>query len=327
MPHLQGMSELHKFIFDGVPVRGQLVLLTDAWQELLARRVANTHTGAYPAAVARLLGELTAATVLMQGNIKFDGTLVLQIFGDGPLKVAVAEVQSDLRLRATASLADPLPADGGTLGALVNAHGGGRCAITLDPRTRQPGQHPYQGVVPLVDAAGMPLASVAAVLEHYMHQSEQLDTTFVLAAGETRAAGLLLQRLPAQGGLAPRAGGTGEDDYARLSLLARSLQPAELLGLDADTILRRLFWNEGLLRLETLQGERGPRFACSCSRARIARMLVGLGQAEVESILREQGQVEVGCDFCGQQERFDAVDIGRLFTPVEQRVPPPAGVQ
>ena len=98
------MSELHKFIFDGLPVRGQLVRLTDAWQELLRRRAANTQTGAYPPAVAEMLGEMTAAAVLMQGNIKFDGALVMQIFGDGPVKVAVAEVHNDLRLRATATV-------------------------------------------------------------------------------------------------------------------------------------------------------------------------------------------------------------------------------
>lgn len=324
------MSELHKFIFDGLPVRGQLVRLTDAWQELLARRAGDGGSGAYPLAVTQLLGELTAAAVLLQGNIKFDGTLVLQIEGDGPLKLAVAEVQTDLRLRATATLVGAV-APGATLDALVNAQGQGRCAITLDPRERKPGQRPYQGIVPLVDADGQALASVGAMLEHYMRQSEQLDTTLVLAASGQTAAGLLLQRLPVQGeyNLAQgrQAEEGGEDDFARLSILARSLRQEELLGLDADTILRRLFWEERLLRLESRQGERGPRFACACSRARMAAMLTGLGQAEVEDVLREQGEVEVGCDFCGRQERFDAIDVARLFTPVEQQAPQPPALQ
>lgn len=324
------MSELHKFIFDGLPVRGQLVRLTDAWQELLARRAGDLGRGAYPAPVTQLLGELTAAAVLLQGNIKFDGALVLQLQGDGPVKLAVAEVQADLRLRATATLAGAIAPDA-TLGALVNAQGQGRCAITLDPRARQPGQQPYQGIVPLVGPDGQALAGVGAMLEHYMRQSEQLDTTLVLAASEQAAAGLLLQRLPVQGehnlaqGRQVEEG--GEDDFARLSILARSLRREELLELDADTLLRRLFWDERLLRLESRQGERGPRFACSCSRARMATMLAGLGQAEVEDVLREQGEVEVGCDFCGRQERFDAVDVARLFTPAEQRVPQPPIVQ
>ena len=98
------MSELHKFLFDGLPVRGMIVRLTDAWTEVLRRRAGNTETGAYPPAVGELLGEMAAAGVLMQSNIKFNGALVLQIFGDGPVKLAVAEVQSDLGLRATATV-------------------------------------------------------------------------------------------------------------------------------------------------------------------------------------------------------------------------------
>ena len=332
------MSELHKFIFDGLPVRGQLVRLTGAWQEVLRRRAANTQTGAYPPPVAEMLGEMTAAAVLMQGNIKFDGALIMQIFGDGPVKVAVAEVQNDLRLRATASIVGAVP-PGMRLPDMVNAQGKGRCAITLDPKNRQEGQQPYQGVVPLNDEGGAPLMDLAAVVEHYMRQSEQLDTTLVLAADEQVAAGLLIQRLPVQGqdnlsqssvareDDAGDAGEAAEDDYQRIAILARSLQREELLGLDADTILRRLFWEEKLMRFEPQAGSAGPRFACSCSRERVAAMLKGLGQHEAEDILEEQGEIEVGCDFCGQQERFDAVDVGRLFTPAAQQSPLPGSVQ
>ncbi|MEZ5606897.1 MAG: Hsp33 family molecular chaperone HslO [Burkholderiaceae bacterium] len=326
------MSELHKFIFEGLPVRGALVRLTDAWQEVLRRRTANTQTGAYPPPVAELLGEMAAAAVLMQSGIKFDGALVMQIFGDGPVKLAVAEVQSDLRLRATASVAGAV-APGVTLAQLVNASGQGRCAITLDPRLRLPGQQPYQGVVPLAGPGGVALPGVAEVIEQYMRQSEQLDTTLVLAADGTRAAGLLLQRLPVQGrhNLAQshvaREEGVQDDAFERLSLLARSLKREELLELDANTVLHRLFWQEPLQRFEPLLGASGPRFACSCSRERVAAMLKGLGRDEAEAIVREQGQVEVSCDFCGQQERFDAVDVGRLFTPAAQQPPQPGSVQ
>ena len=123
------------------------------------------------------------------------------------------------------------------------------------------------------------------------------------------------------------AGEAAEDDYQRIAILAKSLKREELLGLDADTILRRLFWEENLMRFEPLAGAQGPRFACSCSRGRVAAMLKGLGQDEAEDILKEQGQIEVGCDFCGQQERFDAVDVGRLFTPAAQQSPEPGSVQ
>ena len=135
------MSELHKFIFDGLPVRGSIVRLTDAWTEILARRQANTATGAWAPPVAELLGEMAAAGALMQSNIKFNGALVLQIFGDGPVKVAVAEVQHDLSLRATAKVVGEVGADA-RLSDMVNAGNKGRCAITLDPKDKFPASSP-----------------------------------------------------------------------------------------------------------------------------------------------------------------------------------------
>ena len=318
------MSELHKFIFEGLPVRGILVRLTDAWTDILHRRASNTQTGAYPEPVRQLLGELLAAATLMQSNIKFDGALVVQVHGDGPVKLLVAEVQPDLRLRATATLAGAIAADA-SLSSMVNAENRGRCAITLDPKTRFAGRQPYQGVVPLFGDHGEKLEKISEVLEHYMLQSEQLDTRLVLAADEQMAAGLLIQRMPLQG--TRNLGGQGNEDeigrnedYRRIALLAASLRRDELLSLDADTILRRLFWEERLLRLDSLAGPRGPHFACSCSREKVATMLVGLGAAEADSIVAEQGHVEVACEFCGKQYRFDPVDAAELFLPLAARV-------
>lgn len=328
------MSELHKFLFDGLPVRGMIVRLTDAWTELLARRAGNTETGAYPAPVSELLGEMAAAAVLMQSNIKFNGALVLQVFGDGPVKLAVAEVRSDLSLRATASVSGELPAHAG-LADLVNAGGGGRCAITLDPQDRLPGQQPYQGVVPLHGDRKEKLHRLSDVLQHYMLQSEQLDTTLVLAANDEVAAGLLIQRMPArgEGNLAGAAGRGNEDrigldeDYNRIATLAASLTRDELLSLDVETILRRLFWEERLLRFAPQRGESGPRFACSCSRERVGNMLRSLGIDEVQGILDERGSIEVGCEYCGQQYHFDAVDAAQLFTAPGQQPPVSSSVQ
>jgi molecular chaperone Hsp33 len=325
------MSELHKFLFDGLPVRGALVRLTDAWTDILARRQANNATGAWPPPVAELLGEMAAAGALMQSNIKFNGALVLQIFGDGPVKVAVVEVQHDLTLRATAkvvgdvSVSDRLP-------ELVNLHNRGRCAITLDPRDKFPGQQPYQGVVPLHGDQREKIGKLSEVLQHYMLQSEQLDTTLVLAADDKVAAGLLIQRLPleGEGNLAGSLVSQANEDeiglnehYNRISMLASSLKREELLELDVDTILRRLFWEEKLLRFPAQQ----PRFACTCSRERVANMIRGLGQPEADGILEEQGQIEVGCDFCGQQYRFDAVDAAQLFTSPGDQPPVTSAVQ
>jgi molecular chaperone Hsp33 len=324
------MSQLHKFLFDGLPVRGMLVQLTDVWQEVLKRRAANADTGAYPEPVRHLLGEMTAASVLMQSNIKFNGALVMQIFGDGPLKLAVVEVQPDLSLRATAKVVGDL-GDARTLPEMVNVHNEGKCAITLDPLNKMPGQQPYQGVVPLFDDQRNKLDKFSDVLQHYMLQSEQLDTTLVLAANDTTAAGLLIQRLPVkgEGNLAAQATMDDEDeigrneDYNRISILAASLTAEELLNLDAENILHRLFWEEKLLRFEPLN----PSFACSCSRERVSNMIRSLGTDEVESILAELGQVEVGCDFCGQQYRYDAVDAAHIFTGTESQAPSTSSLQ
>ena len=315
------MSDLHKFLFDGLPVRGMLVRLTDSWQEALRRRAT---VGAFPPEVRVLLGEMAAAGVLMQANIKFNGSLVLQIFGDGPVKLAVAEVQPDLSFRSTAKVVGEVPA-GARLEAMLNVHGQGRCAITLDPRDRLPGQQPYQGVVPLHGDRREALQDVSQVLEHYMLQSEQLDTRLILAADDQVAAGLLIQRLPVQGqgNLDGTAAARNEDDiglseaYNRISTLAATLTRDELLTLDADTIVHRLFWEEQLTRYEPLR----PSFACRCSRDRVRGMLRGLGRDESESLIAERGLVEVGCDFCGVQYRFDAVDVGEMFTPGPNQPP------
>lgn len=323
------MSELHKFLFDGLPVRGMVVRLTDGWTEILQRRASNSATGAYPPVLRDMLGEMVAAATLMQSNIKFDGALVLQIFGDGPVKLAVVEVQPDLRLRATATVVGPLDGVSG-LGDMVNVNNEGRCSITLDPTTKFPGQQAYQGVVPLFDDAGIRIEKVSSVIEHYMLQSEQLDTTLVLAANATVATGLLIQRLPLQG--TRNLSGSlvsqeNEDqigrneDYNRISILAHSLKRDELLSLDVDTILHRLFWQEPMTRFEPQQGETGPRFSCSCSRARVGRMIVGLGRSEAESILAEREVIEVACEFCGVQYHFDAVDAAQLFAgPVQEPI-------
>jgi molecular chaperone Hsp33 len=311
------MSELHRFVFDGLPLRGALVQLGAPWREMLAVRAGAP----FPAAVRELLGEMAAAGLLMQSGLKFDGALILQVQGDGPVKLAVAEVRSDLSFRATATVVGEVPPAAG-LEALLNVHGRGRCAITLDPAQRRPGQQPYQGVVPLHGDRREPLQQLSQVLEHYMLQSEQLDTRMLLAADDERAAGLLIQRLPADG--TGRVSGERDEDqiglnedFNRIAHLAATLTRDELLKLDAETVLRRLFWEERLRRFEP----RRARFACSCARERVAGMLRGLGREEVDSIIAERGEVEVGCEFCGRQYRFDAIDAATLFIPPADQPP------
>ena len=322
------MSEVHKFIFEGVPVRGQLVRLTDDWRELLRRR--TTAGQALEEPVRNLLGEMTAAAVLMQSNIRFDGALILQVFGDGPVKFAVAEVQADLSFRATAKVIGAMPATAG-LAMLMNRHGRGRCAITLDPADTSRGRQRYQGVVALSDSEARPWPALNLALEHYMRQSEQLETRIVLAADDTLAAGLLIQRLPVEGvgnlGVSAGVSGSSPDDaFNRIAHLGATLTRTELLTLDAATLLRRLFWDEPLRRFGAADAGQAPRFECRCSRQRVGRMLQGLGRTEVDAILAEQGRVEIGCDFCALQYQFDAVDVGELFTPMRDQLAPSAAI-
>jgi len=322
------LSELHKFIFEGLPVRGMLVRLTDGWQEVLSRRAKAGD--AFPQPVRHLTGEMAAAATLMQASIKFNGALILQIHGDGPVKLAVAEVQPDLAFRVTAKVIGDVAADAG-LEAMLNVHGQGRCAITLDPKDKLPGQQPYQGIVPLHGDRREPLQQLSDVLEHYMLQSEQLDTRLVLAANDQVAAGLLIQRLPVEGvgnlGTRRNEDEIGRNEaYNRIAHLASTLTRDELLTLDAETVLHRLFWEETVRRFEPLAGANGPRFACGCSRERVGQMLKSLGREEIDGIVVEQGQVEIGCDFCGKKYHFDPVDVGELFTPSKNQAPPSRGV-
>lgn len=285
---------LLKFLFRDAPVRGEIVRLQASWQRMVANH-------GYPTPVTRLLGEMTAAAALLAANIKFDGALILQIQGNGPVRLLVAEVQPQMRLRATAKLREAANLDpAATLQALVNPGGDARCAITLDPSGRLPGQQPYQGVVPLAGE------TIAQVLENYLRQSEQVESRLWLAADEQAAAGVLLQKLPQEGGAAARP---DVDAWQRVGALTATLTRDELLALAPAALAHRLYWEERLDHFAPVE----PRFQCTCSRRRSGRMLLSLGREEVDSILAERGDVEIVCDFCNARYAFDAVDIGQLF--------------
>lgn len=315
------MDVLQRFLFDGMPVRGACVVLRDVWQDVLKRQAQRPGTPAWADAHRALAGEMAAAGVLLHSSITFDGALVLQIQSEGPVQLAVAEVQPDAGLRVTLRGRAPAEAAGdANFAALVGGGAGGRCVMTLKPGQTQPGQQPYQGIVALTDAQGQPWASLAQALTHHMQASEQIDTVLVLAADAQRAAGLLVQRMPVQGaanleGMDTTAAAQADDDWARLALLARSLRPQELLTLDVSTVLHRLYHAEPLRLLPRAVQ---PHFACTCSRSRVARMIVGLGQAEAVATLHAHGDIEVSCDFCGHVERFDAAAVMGLFAAPDQ---------
>lgn len=287
---------LRKFMFEHSAVRGELVELPQTWQQVQMRR-------SYPAPVRNVLGEMMAAAALLSANLKFNGAIVMQIHGDGPLKLLVVECDSQLRMRATAKLApDASVAENASLQELVNQNGQGRFVITLDPKDKLPGQQPYQGIVPLDGD------SVSVILENYMLRSEQLDTKLWLAADDKVARGLLLQKLPQEGGIGITVADDGET-WNRTVALASTVQEEELLTTDIDTLLHRLFWEETIRMFEPMQ----PAFECSCNREKVGNMLKMLGQEEVDSALAELGQLTINCDFCGQEYTFDKVDGAQLF--------------
>jgi molecular chaperone Hsp33 len=290
-------DQIKKYLFPDHSTRVQAVRLTDAWASGLTHQTC-------PESVVPLLGELVAAAVLLASNIKFNGSLVLQLQGNGPIALMVAECRADLSIRATATMREhrTVP-DEVSLQTLFNADGGGRLSVILDPddRKKESGMQPYQGVVPLEGR------SIAEVLGLYMKRSEQLDTQLWLAADATRSVGLLIQRLPHEGG--QEAAEPDDDGWQRACHLASTLQHDELLALDTDMMIHRLFWQESLLTYEPGV----VRWHCPCSRERVANMLRMLGRDEIDSILAERGHIDISCNFCGKPYTFDAIDCARLF--------------
>jgi len=304
---------LQKFIFDNAAVRGELVEISDTWREIQARH-------AYPKAVRSVLGEMVAAGALLSANLKFNGAIVMQIHGDGPVRLLVVECDADLRMRATAKLAPDVEiADDITLHDMFNANGKGRFVITLDPADKMPGQQPYQGVVPL-DGGDM-----ATVIENYMLRSEQMDTRLWLAADDQVARGLLLQKLPRHSGKEDQTRQATEaedlETWNRAAMLGQTVKREELLSTDISTLLHRLFWEETIRVFDPVH----PQFHCSCNREKVGNMLKMLGQEEVESALAELGELGINCDFCGKHYAFDKVDCAQLFasdSPVQAMMPP-----
>lgn len=300
---MAGSDTLQRFVFERARVRGELVILGETWREVRRRRE-------YPEAVRQALGELTAASVLLAATLKLEGgALVLQIQGGRPVDLLVVECQADLKLRAMARwdrglhALSPRP-------TLHDLAGGGRCVLTLDPGSGRPA---YQGVVPLEGR------TTAEVLERYMARSEQIATLFALAASDERAAGLLLQRLPEAGG---KSGADADPDlWNRASHLAATLTRAELLELKESEILRRLFHDEDLRLFETMP----VRFACRCSRERVAGLLRMVGAEEVRQALAADGRMQVTCEFCGRRYAVSREEAERALADATGKTPRRAG--
>jgi molecular chaperone Hsp33 len=286
-----GADRLRRFLFEDAPVRGHWVRLSRTWLEAREHQV-------LPVAVTRLLGESLAATSLIAASLKFTGTLTLQLSGgSGPVSMLVAQATDDGTLRGVAhadAASDTSPS------GFQELVGGGRLVVSVE---QGDGVIPWQGVVPLQGD------SLAACLENYFAVSEQLPTAIVLAADATHAAGLLLQKLPPPGSLGEGEAAGVQDVWEEATALLATLKADELLAWDVEELLHKVF---GGRDIRLFDGD-PVRFACRCSRERVAAMLASMGKPEVDSIVAEQGAVTVTCEFCRKPYRFDAVDAAGLF--------------
>lgn len=283
---------LQRFVFENTPVRGNLVNLTSTFQLALNKQ-------SLPSGLKQALGELMAASALLTATLKMNGSLVLQIQSKGLLKLLVVECNSDFGIRATAKWTGDVN-DQQSLFDLIEH---GQFMITLDPKD---GGQAYQGIVPLEGD------SISAILENYMLRSEQIDTKIWLSCDGNAAAGMLLQKLPETMNQVTQNQEHAEHDvdtWNRVGHLASTITDNELLNLPTETLLKRLFNEEDIRLFEASH----TAFFCSCSRESVANMLRMLGPDELSSIIEEQGQIEVNCDFCNTHYKFDKIDAAQLL--------------
>ncbi len=274
-------DSLQRFLFEHAPIRGEIVHLDATWQAVLERR-------RYPPRVRDVLGELMAAAALLTSTLKFDGRLVMQVQGNGPVSLLVVECTSDRQMRAIAHWKGEVPE-----APLAQLVGDGRLAVTIDP---QDGKERYQAIVSL---EGL---TVAEAFENYFARSEQLATRLWLASDPQQAAGMLLQRLPDDAQ-------SDEDAWMRAVHLGSTITREELLALPVREIIHRLYHEEDIRLFSRMP----VSFRCSCSRGRVEAVLRMLGRDEIHSILEEQGLVRVDCEFCGGHYEFDRIDAEQLF--------------
>jgi molecular chaperone Hsp33 len=270
---------LTDFLFPSLGVRGAVVEITGGIADML-------DTRPYAADVRKLVGQAIAAMPLLASHSKFEGRINLQFQGEGPVKLLVAQVDRHLIVRGMAKAGVDVRGD------FHELMSGGTLAIMLEPDS---GAQNYQAMVPTVGA------TLAAALENYFAQSEQLPTLLRLAMSEQRLAGILLQRMP--------EGVADEIGWQHLQALLGTLNETELAGIDTATLLRRLFHGEDLQLFEP----RAVQLSCRCERGSISTMLLGLGEEELAPVLQEQGKIDVTCEFCGREYVFTPEDIHLLF--------------
>ncbi|OOE85936.1 Hsp33 family molecular chaperone HslO [Salinivibrio sharmensis] len=277
-------DQLHRYLFEDVSVRGELVKLDDTYQRILENQD-------FPAPVNALLGEMLAATSLLTATLKFNGSITVQLQGDGPVSLAVINGDHHQQLRGTARVKGEVK-DGATLPEMM---GKGQLIITIEPVDGER----YQGIV------GLESDNLQACLEDYFARSEQLMTRLWLRTGEhagkPHAAGMMLQVLP---------DGKGEDgDFEHLAQLTETIKNEELFSLSAKDVLYRLYHQEKV----TLYPAQEVVFKCSCSRERSASAIAAIERSEVDKMVAEMGTIHLHCDYCGTDYAFDSVDVAAIF--------------
>jgi len=285
-------DSVQRFVFEQLNIRGRIVSLNRAWQQMLAGRD-------HPPEVAALLGHATGLAVLLAANRKGTGRITLQVQGSGPVSLLVADCDAELRIRGMARFA-PQRIAGRSARALL---GDGRLALTLDDTTS--GQL-YQSLVPLEGE------SMAEVFEHYIARSEQVPTFLRLLADTRTLVGVLLEKLP-------DADARDADGWPRVSQLASTLGLDDARGTDPQALLMRLFPGE-LLRV--FPADR-VAYHCPYDPSKVEEMLRGLGREEVEAILAERGEIVIRNEMCNHEYRFDANAVAALFAPAAERPAPP----
>ncbi|MFN2381218.1 MAG: Hsp33 family molecular chaperone HslO [Guyparkeria sp.] len=290
-------DELFRFSFEDGRVRGVSLRLEPTWAAAI-----ENHD--YPPAVASLLGQAVAGAVLMVASLKFEGRLVLQFAGHGPISLLVVQVTSDRRFRCMAKWDDDRLAGAGD--HLEEQLGRGQLVLTIEP---DDGAR-YQSLVPIAGAG------LENAIEGYFQQSEQLPTRLVLAADGEVTAGMLIQQMPETGGIVPASGAAarGFEHVGKLvDTLVGDKGRAEMLAISAPELLHRLFHQEALRIHDVAR----VAFSCDCTREGVGQMLASLGREELEATLTSDdtpGLVEIRCDFCGSLYRFDRVDVEQLLT-------------
>lgn len=280
---MANQDQLHRYLFENYAVRGELVTVSNTWKEVL-----ENHN--YPLPVKNLLGELLVATSLLTATLKFAGDITVQVQGDGPMSLAVINGNNRQQMRGVARVQGEI-ADDASLKTLV---GNGYLVITITP---EEGER-YQGVV------GLEGETLAECLEDYFQRSEQLPTRLFIRTGDVEgqpaAGGMLLQVLPAQD--------TQAEDFEHLAVLTETVKAEELFTLPASEVLWRLYHEEEV----TLYDPQDVEFKCTCSRERCADALKTLPDEEVDSILAEEGEIDMHCDYCGNHYLFNAMDIAEI---------------